>query len=510
MFYMRYLTSVLFLFLGILPLVSFGQEVHTIKAIGDLPFSNQFQVRVNGQVATVEKLEKFDVPIHYTRIAYGGDKPVTIEIEINNPIEYYSISPKRKQLKGLVKDHILSFSLDGPTYLLVKINRMEELFILVDKMQDYKSDTFTGSLTDIMDYQVDNTGKSIETAKLQKAIDDVSRMNGVLYFPAGIYKTGELKMRSNMSVILSEGALLLGSEDVKDYADKSLIRLDNVSNFRLLGYGVIDGSGWSGLRNNGGTGFHLLYASDCNDILIDGVMLRDPSFWNTRVYRSKNFHLKNIKIFNNRPYKNWTNTDGIDFDSSVDCSVTHAVIHAGDDNLVVKGLDKERLFISENILFDDVLTVGNSAATKIGTETGVEYFKNITFRNIDVVKCKRALVIDAYDSTYVENVKFENIFVEEFDINGTESPRLIDFEITDNSWRECVGNCTINNVRINNVHVGCGLQQVTSQILGKNQEFGVDGVYIHSLKVRNKEIHSLSDLNMKVNEFAKRIIFINK
>lgn len=374
MFYMRYLTSVLFLFLGILPLVSFGQEVHTIKAIGDLPFSNQFQVRVNGQVATVEKLEKFDVPIHYTRIAYGGDKPVTIEIEINNPIEYYSISPKRKQLKGLVKDHILSFSLDGPTYLLVKINRMEELFILVDKMQDYKSDTFTGSLTDIMDYQVDNTGKSIETAKLQKAIDDVSRMNGVLYFPAGIYKTGELKMRSNMSVILSEGALLLGSEDVKDYADKSLIRLDNVSNFRLLGYGVIDGSGWSGLRNNGGTGFHLLYASDCNDILIDGVMLRDPSFWNTRVYRSKNFHLKNIKIFNNRPYKNWTNTDGIDFDSSVDCSVTHAVIHAGDDNLVVKGLDKERLFISENILFDDVLTVGNSAATKIGTETGVEYF----------------------------------------------------------------------------------------------------------------------------------------
>lgn len=239
-------------------------------------------------------------------------------------------------------------------------------------------------------------------------------------------------------------------------------------------------------------------------------MLRDPSFWNTRVYRSKNFHLKNIKIFNNRPYKNWTNTDGIDFDSSVDCSVTHAVIHAGDDNLVVKGLDKERLFASENILFDDVLTVGNSAATKIGTETGVEYFKNITFRNIDVVKCKRALVINAYDSTYVENVKFENIFVEEFDFNGTESPRLIDFEITDKSWRGCVGNCTINNVRINNVHVGCGLQQVTSQILGKNQEFGVDGVYIHSLKVRNKEIHSLSDLNMKVNEFAKRIIFINK
>ena len=114
-------------------------------------------------------------------------------------------------------------------------------------------------------------------------------------------------------------------------------------------------------------------------------------------------------------------------------------------------------------------------------------------------------MINAYDSTRVENIKFENIFVEEFDFNGTESPRLIDFEITDKSWRECVGNCTINNVRINNVHVGCGLQQVTSQILGKNKEFGVDGVYIHNLKVQDKEIHSFSDLNMKVNEFAEML-----
>ena len=99
MFYMRYLTSVLFLFLGILPLVSFGQEVYTIKAIGDLPLSDQFQVRVNGQAATVEKLEKFDVPIHYTRITYDGEEPMTIEIKIDNPIEYYSISPK-SNLKG--------------------------------------------------------------------------------------------------------------------------------------------------------------------------------------------------------------------------------------------------------------------------------------------------------------------------------------------------------------------------------------------------------------------------
>ena len=245
-------------------------------------------------------------------------------------------------------------------------------------------------------------------------------------------------------------------------------------------------------------------------MLYDGVVLRDPTFWNTRVYRSERFHMKNLKILNNRPYKNWTNTDGVDFDSSVDCSLVNAVIHAGDDNVVVKGLDSERVFATERILFDNILTVSNSAAAKIGTETCVEYFRDVTFKNIDVVKCKRGMVINGFDSARIENVRFENITIEGFDFNGAEAPRLVDFEITDKSWRECVGNCTINNVRINNVHVGCGLQQVTSQILGKNKEFGVDGVYIHNLKVQDKEIHSFSDLNMKVNEFAKRIIFINK
>lgn len=40
------------------------------------------------------------------------------------------------------------------------------------------------------------------------------RMEFCIFLP-GIYKTGELNMRSNISVVLSEGALLSGSEDVK-------------------------------------------------------------------------------------------------------------------------------------------------------------------------------------------------------------------------------------------------------------------------------------------------------
>ena len=108
------------------------------------------------------------------------------------------------------------------------------------------------------------------------------------------------------------------------------------------------------------------------------------------MYRSEQVHFRNLKVLNNRPVRNWTNTDGIDFDSSKDCSLINAVIHAGDDNVVVKGLDNERVWTTENILFDRILTMSNSAAAKIGTETCVKKFSNITFSNIDVMKCKKS------------------------------------------------------------------------------------------------------------------------
>lgn len=219
--------------------------------------------------------------------------------------------------------------------------------------------------------------------------------------------------------------------------------------------------------------------------------------------------MKNLKILNNRPYKNWTNTDGVDFDSSVDCSLVNAVIHAGDDNVVVKGLDSERVFATERILFDNILTVSNSAAAKIGTETCVEYFRDVTFKNIDVVKCKRGMVINGFDSARIENVRFENITIEGFDFNGAEAPRLVDFEITDNSWRECTGNCAIDGVEISNVNVLTNLNGVESQIFGKDDVHNINNVIIRDCRVLGRSISSSVDINLSVNPFVKKIFFIS-
>jgi polygalacturonase len=480
-------------------------QVRFMPALGDAPLSNQFRVKINGHETSVEKMWNLDVPIHYAQLVYDRSTPLMVEITVDNPIKGYAISPRRKKIKGEINGKKLSFAVNDAGYLLVKIDNMEDLFLLINPAVDYKKQLGNKPIIDITKYGVNNTGKVIETEKIQQAIDDAAKNHAVLYFPDGIYRSGELNIKSSMTVYLSDGALICGSHDPKDYPDNSLIRLRDASDVELLGNGTIDGAGWSGLRGNGAQGIYLVYASGCNSILVDGPVLRDPVFWNTRIYRSKNVQLRNIKILNNRPYKNWTNTDGVDFDSSVDCSLRNAVIHSGDDNIVVKGLERDGLFPAENIVVDNVLTLSNSAATKIGTETGAKYFKNISFSNIDVVKCKRAMVIEALDSTKIEHVRFENITIENFDYNGTEAPHLIDFSITDKSWRPAMGNCTVKGVNISNINTLCSFNGVQSQIVGKNDTYSIDDVVLQSIRLEGKEIQSFRDIRLITNQFAKSL-----
>lgn len=482
-------------------------HLRLIPALGDAPLSEQFNVRINGKQAAVEKIAKFDIPIHYTQIICDSTSSLHIEIEVEDSITEYKISPQRMNIRAKVDNNRLSFDIDSVAYLLVRINDMEDLYLLIDSINEYSELVKGKEFINILEFGVDTTGVKINTEKIQAAIDKAAQKHGVLYFPKGKYYTGELYMRSNMTVLLAEGALIMGSTDLADYQDKALIRMNNISNFHLLGYGVIDGAGWTGLRKNGAREFHLIYISECSDIFFDGVVLRDPTFWNTRVYRSKRVHFKNLKILNNRPLQNWTNTDGVDFDSSIDCSLVNAIIHAGDDNVVVKGLDSDRDFVTEKIVFDKVLTISNSAATKIGTETCVEYFRDIVFKNIDVVKCKRGLVINGFDSARIERVRFENIYIEEFEYTGNESPRLIDFEVTDKSWRECTGDCIVNGVEVININVLTSMEGVESQILGKDSVYGINNVLIKNCSILGEPASSLDDFHLSMNDFVRDIMF---
>lgn len=85
-------------------------------------------------------------------------------------------------------------------------------------------------------------GKTMNTAALQKAIDDCTE-NECVYFPAGVCLTGALRLHSNMELYLDEGAVLQGTANPEDYLPRIPSRFEGTEMecySSLLNLGTLD------------------------------------------------------------------------------------------------------------------------------------------------------------------------------------------------------------------------------------------------------------------------------
>jgi polygalacturonase/glucan-binding YG repeat protein len=117
------------------------------------------------------------------------------------------------------------------------------------------------------------------TKAIQAAIDDCSE-GGKVVIPEGIYMSGALYLKSNMTLELKEGAILFGSPDVSHYDQNYLLypystdtrswALINTysadenggfENIRIVGKGTIYGNGWKygAGRSVSGDGYEAYY-----------------------------------------------------------------------------------------------------------------------------------------------------------------------------------------------------------------------------------------------------------
>ncbi|MFT4172542.1 MAG: glycoside hydrolase family 28 protein [Rhodocyclaceae bacterium] len=151
----------------------------------------------------------------------------------------------------------------------------------------------------VLDFGAKADGNTVNTAAIQKAIDACTPGCKVLV-PAGVFKTGALYLKSNMTLEIAEGGTLLGSEHAEDYPltgyiqypysttvrPASLINAlprdpkghQDFENIRIVGKGTIDGNGW---KNKGDTtdelGNKLPFYQPSNNTkyMNDGILARD-------------------------------------------------------------------------------------------------------------------------------------------------------------------------------------------------------------------------------------------
>src|ERR1051325_7484639 len=109
---------------------------------------------------------------------------------------------------------------------------------------------------DVLQFGAKNDGKTVDTASIQRAIDECNKQGGgMVKFPAGEYVIGTILLKDNVHLVLDDHSKLLGSLEIADYTAPDKCRSGNgaemgycfigavgVTNISVTG-GVIDGRG---------------------------------------------------------------------------------------------------------------------------------------------------------------------------------------------------------------------------------------------------------------------------
>jgi polygalacturonase len=392
--------------------------------------SESHRVRVLGRRVVVERY----AAVSYARFAMGSSAPV--EVQVASPIRTHTIFPAERVASSRVGGTVLAFDLPTPAAVVVWIDQLAPLFLLPDPMEDDAPVHGLPHVLDVTDFGADPSGRSLATSALQAAIDRAARLSGggTVVLPQGVYRSGTLTLRSNVSLYLAPGALLQGSSDPHDYpidpgrresaADASLppdaryhgrtmtfsrlLLVDRATNVRISGRGTIDGAG-SLLRNQHGIAPNLLRIRESTQVTVRDVLFRNAAAWSLHVLASSGVSFENIKVINDRTT---LNTDGIDVDMSSDVRIDGSFIYTKDDAICVKATRNSDLSGNPaRILAIDNLVSARDAALKVGSESEAASFSDIRFEHNFVFDSGRAMAIVVRDGATYERVTYRAIEV---------------------------------------------------------------------------------------------------
>ena len=307
-------------------------------------------------------------------------------------------------------------------------------------------------ICDVRNYGAVGDGKTLNTAAIQKAIDDCASKNGgTVLLEDGTYMTGSIILRSNVNLHIEQNAVLLGSPNCGDYPEKqnlkhvisenlprtrnaSMIFAEECENISITGMGKIDCNGTRFVREKQGewTGWRferidaptpprVVFFAGCRNIKIEDItMLNQPSGWSYWIHDCDYVVFDKCKILAEVRYPN---NDGIHINSSRNVTVSNCDIVTGDDCIVVRANNRS---LAENKVCEKV-TVTNcnltsySGGIRIGwISDGV--IKNCTFSNlvmtdtvigISIVLPDFSKVPDrGREDTLIENLLFNNIVMD--------------------------------------------------------------------------------------------------
>lgn len=499
-----------------------------------------YTVTIDGEAIPVERVCKFAVPVNYVHLSHSGS-PMQVEVATAEPLSEYTLSPTSKGITPTASGNTLSWTLEEPAYLILESAGAERFFLLVDPPEEDPPQLGDPEVVNVAELEgMDATGETEVTEIVQSAIDAASGSErNVLYFPPGTYATKALYLKDDVTLYLAQGALLQNVTEKRNLlgpmeglaniegSPAGYIVMDGVRNAKILGRGTLDGNG-AALQEGSRKKSFLLKIEDSSDCVVDGILSRDSSFWNTMIYRSDGISISNYKVINNQLANDYNETDGVDYNNSTNSTLKNAFLYVGDDCMAVKADDiPDDLDVSgiadptvsdeyinvDNLVHEGIVCHTRAAACKVGTKTFGDSMSGIVFRDVDVVRALRGLVIDAVDTATITGTVFEDIRVEE--VTGN----LVDFNMDPQmiTWRVNLGIASVSDVTVKDV-----ASDVTATVLVKGnihdwdeadpyygEEYFIDGVAFTNFSVEGTVITDPADLGdtFQTNEYATNVTF---
>jgi len=296
-------------------------------------------------------------------------------------------------------------------------------------------------------------GTTIDSPAIQRAIEAASAAGGgIIHFPAGVYASYSIRVRSHISLYLDHGATILAAptsqsgtgydapepqgdgESYQDYGHNhwhnSLIWGDGLHDFSIEGPGLIWGKGLSRGYNHEpglpegtapGAGNKAIALKNCYNVTLRDFSILQGGWFGILATGVDNLTIDNLKIDTNR--------DGMDIDCCRNVRVTNCTVNSPwDDGICPKSsfaLGYARP--TENVTISNCFVTGGYElgsvldgtwkrlpASFIGTgriKCGTE--SNGGFRNITISNCvfehSRGFALETADGALCEDITFVGV-----------------------------------------------------------------------------------------------------
>ncbi len=293
----------------------------------------------------------------------------------------------------------------------------------------------------VRDFGALGDGVTLDTDAIQNAIN-AAQSGDCIVFSSGIFVTGTLELKSNLTLCIEEGAELCGSRNIAHYRACGFYHNEMIKTVSLL-YALhcenitLEGSGMLQLSGDAFMDFGKLCIPDEIDpasmlpeyaeqtVVAKRERPTQPIFF----HDCKNIRVRDLRIFNSPcwtlvfsacdgvavegiymdNHRRIPNNDGIHCSASRNITVQSCTFLCGDDCFAATDITDWN-GVCENIKISDCLMSSRSAAIRLGHLCS--HVRNVEIQNIKVVNSNRAIILFAADGGCIKNVTVENMVAE--------------------------------------------------------------------------------------------------